>query len=135
MSQKLSVTARNAGHYGDRHRRPGETFELSAKSDLAPWMKPVGWDVEAAGALEQPAVGVIPEPEHKAALSRIADLEQALVIVQEERDAADAAGEATKARIAELEAQLAAATAPKAEEKAPAPPVQQPKAAAKTDKT
>ncbi|WP_174436599.1 hypothetical protein [Azospirillum brasilense] len=135
MSQKLSVTARNPGHYGDRHRRAGETFELSAKSDLAPWMKPVGWSQEADESPERPAPVMVSEVEHKAALSRISDLEQALIIANEERDAADETAETAKARVAELEARLAAATAPKAEEKPPAPPAQQPKATPKPDKT
>lgn len=135
MSQKLTVIARNAGHYGNRHRRPGESFDLSSKSDLAPWMEPVGWSQTADEAPERLAPVMVSEVEHKAALSRITDLEQALTVVKEERDAADEAAEQAKARIAELEARLVAATAPKAEEKPPAPPVQQPKAAPKTDKT
>lgn len=135
MSQKLTVTARNPGHYGDRHRRPGESFDLSSKSDLAPWMEPVGWSQTADEAPERPAPVVISEVEHKAALSRIADLEQSLIIANEERDAADEAVETAKARAAELEARLSATAAPKAEEKPPAPPAQQPKAAPKTDKT
>ncbi|MBP2290721.1 hypothetical protein [Azospirillum rugosum] len=137
MSQKLMVIARNPGHYADRHRKPGERFELSSAKELAAsWMEPVGWSPEVSGdKAAQPAPVTVPEEVHKAALARIDDLEQALTIVKEERDAADEAAAQARARVAELEARLSAAVAPKAEEKPPAAPVQQPKPATKTDKT
>lgn len=89
----------------------------------------------AAAHADQPAPAMVSDAEHKVALAHIADLEQALTVVKEGRDAADEAAEAAKARVAELEARLSAATAPKAGEKPPAPPPPPPKAATKTDKT
>ncbi|MFC5355658.1 hypothetical protein [Azospirillum himalayense] len=40
---QLKVIARYAGHYGEKHIREGQTFELAAPGDFAPsWMKPEG---------------------------------------------------------------------------------------------
>lgn len=111
----------------------GAVVTLPAGTKPGTHLEPVA--TAAPAAPERPAPVMVSEVEHKAALSRIADLEQALIIANEERDAADETAEAAKTRAAELEARLSAATAPKAEEKPPAPPAQQPKAAPKTDKT
>ncbi|KAA1057159.1 hypothetical protein [Azospirillum argentinense] len=45
----LRVTARYAGHYGEKHIREGQSFELVAREDFAAsWMKPDGWDPKAS---------------------------------------------------------------------------------------
>lgn len=51
----LTVVARNGGHFGDRHIREGQTFELAAPGDFAAsWMTPVGWDPKAPGVKPEP---------------------------------------------------------------------------------
>ncbi|MBK3775933.1 hypothetical protein GAY31_17500 [Azospirillum brasilense] len=52
----LKVVARYAGHYGGRHIREGQPFDLVAREDFAAsWMSPEGWDPKAAAKAEQPA--------------------------------------------------------------------------------
>ena len=56
----LTVTARNPGHYGDKHRRPGELFTLADRADFASsWMAAEGWDPQAQ---PEPAADTPPEP-------------------------------------------------------------------------
>lgn len=65
--EKLTVTARNHGHYGEKHRRPGETFDLAARVDFAAsWMEPKGWDPKAPPAAEPPAAPPPPPAEKPA---------------------------------------------------------------------
>ncbi|WP_353861279.1 hypothetical protein [Azospirillum formosense] len=55
-SAPLKVVARYAGHYGEKHIREGQTFELASPGDFAAsWMKPDGWDPKASGKVETPA--------------------------------------------------------------------------------
>lgn len=50
----LKVVARYAGHYGGKHIREGQSFDLAAREDFAAsWMKPEGWDPKAAAKVEQ----------------------------------------------------------------------------------
>ncbi|CAO3426698.1 hypothetical protein [Azospirillum argentinense] len=52
---QLKVTARYAGHYGEKHIREGQSFELASREDFAAsWMKPDGWDPKAAAKADQP---------------------------------------------------------------------------------
>jgi len=144
MPDKLHVIARNAGHYGG-HRRPGDRFELLSADDFAPnWMQAVGWE-PAGPAPDQPA----PKPgptaeEHANVLSQLAEVQAAAkewhARALELHDKMDALSvehvkerQELRDRIEDLEAQLAAATAPKPVAEPPKPaPAPAPKAEAKT---